>query len=79
LRGKRGRRRKRRERRRKRGIMSGKGDGKGEVLRTSISGLKTLTAEMPILDFAIPYAAPRQQSVMLKLHPIAPKKDFGVC
>lgn len=50
-----------------------------EVLLTSKSGLRTLTAEMAILDFAIPYAAPRQQSVMLRLHPMAPKKDCGVC
>jgi hypothetical protein len=45
------------------------------VLRTIISGRSTLTAEMPIPDFAIPYAAPRAEKTIAKLQPIAPKKD----
>jgi len=36
-----------------------------------------LTAEMPIPDFAIPYAAPRAEKTIAKLQPIAPKNDFA--
>ena len=46
-----------------------------QVLLTIWSGLKTLTADIPMLDFAMPYAAPIQQSMMLMLPPIAPKND----
>jgi hypothetical protein len=39
------------------------------------SGLKTLTAEIEILDFAMPYPAPRQQRIVAMLAPMAPKND----
>lgn len=44
-----------------------------------MSGLITLTAEIPMPDFAIPYAAPMLERIMAMLHPIAPKKDCLVC
>ena len=42
----------------------------------SISGRRTLTADIPMLDFAIPYAAPVQQRVTDMQQPISPKKDW---
>ena len=48
---------------------------KGNVLLTIKSGRITLTAEIPMPDFAMPYAAPRLERTMAILHPIAPKKD----
>jgi hypothetical protein len=48
----------------------------GNILRTIMSGLNMLTAEIPIPDFAIPYAAPREENTIATLQPIAPKKDF---
>ena len=42
-----------------------------------MSGRITLTAEIPMPDFAMPYAAPRLESTIAMLHPIAPKKDCG--
>jgi hypothetical protein len=44
-----------------------------------MSGLITETAEIPIPDFAMPYAAPRLERTIAMLHPIAPKKDCLVC
>jgi hypothetical protein len=35
-----------------------------------------LTAEIPIPDFAIPYAAPRAENTIAMQQPIAPKKDY---
>jgi hypothetical protein len=40
-----------------------------------MSGRKMLTAEIPMPDLAIPYAAPRTERLIATLHPIAPKKD----
>jgi hypothetical protein len=48
------------------------------LLLTIMSGLMTLTAEIPMPDFAIPYAAPMLERIMAMLHPIAPKKDYLV-
>lgn len=48
------------------------------ALRTIISGLIMLTAEIPIPDFAMPYAAPRAENTIATLQPIAPKNDFSV-
>lgn len=47
------------------------------ALRMIMSGRKTLTAEIAMEDFAIPYAAPMQQSVIDMEQPMAPKKDCG--
>ena len=44
-------------------------------LRIIMSGRRTLTADMPIPDFAIPYAAPRLEKIMATAQPIHPKKD----
>jgi hypothetical protein len=49
------------------------------LLLTIMSGLITLTAEIPMPDFAIPYAAPMLERIMAMLHPIAPKKDCLIC
>lgn len=51
----------------------------GNELRIIMSGLKTLTAEMPTPDFAIPYPAPKLESVIAIQHPIAPKNDYLDC
>ena len=40
-----------------------------------MSGLITLTAEIPMPDLAMPYAAPRLERTIAMLHPMAPKKD----
>jgi len=45
-------------------------------LLTIISGLITLTAEIPMPDFAMPYAAPKLDRTIAMLQPIAPKKDY---
>lgn len=42
------------------------------------SGRWTLTAETPIPDFAMPYAAPKVENTKLTQQPIAPKKLCGV-
>ena len=47
-----------------------------DLLLTIMSGRRTLTAEIPMLDFAIPYAAPRELNTIATLQPIAPKKDW---
>lgn len=49
-----------------------------ENTSTSRSGRRTVTDDVSMLDFAIPCAAPRQQSVTLRPHPTAPKKDYGL-
>jgi hypothetical protein len=49
---------------------------KENVLLTIKSGRMTLTAEIPMPDFAMPYAAPRLEKIMAMLHPIAPKNDY---
>jgi hypothetical protein len=48
---------------------------KRNLLLTIKSGRMTLTAEIPIPDFAMPYAAPRLERTIAMLHPIAPKND----
>ena len=45
------------------------------LLLTMRSGLITLTADIPVPDFAIPYAAPKLLNIIATLQPIVPKKD----
>lgn len=45
-----------------------------ETLFIMSSGRWTLTAETPIPDFAIPYAAPKTENTKLTQQPMAPKK-----
>ena len=48
------------------------------VLRIMFCGCMTLTAEIPMLLLAMPYAAPMLESTIAQQQPMAPKKDCGV-
>lgn len=47
----------------------------GYMLRVQLSGLIMAAPNTAPDDFAVPYDAPRQQSIVAMAHPIAPKKD----
>lgn len=48
------------------------------VLRIMFCGCMTLTAEIPMLLLAMPYAAPMLERTIAQQQPMAPKKDCGV-
>lgn len=49
-------------------------EGRTSVLRTIRSGRRILDDMMPILDFAMPYEAPKEVKTMAAAQPMAPKK-----